>query len=137
MLPISYKVKLSQVHTYAFKFKDIPAILTNIGEQEATRYFASTDFIRDMSAGRGKIVKELQSRIQNEADRLSLGIEIVCVNMTDAHPPFKDVAPAFQEVLAAKEEAKGMVFGARAGHRVFRRAHQEPEDYQRGGRIQV
>ncbi|OQA82649.1 MAG: Modulator of FtsH protease HflK [Lentisphaerae bacterium ADurb.Bin242] len=114
MLPVSYKVKPDQAHTYVFRFKDIPGILKNISEQESTRYFASTDFIRDMSSGREKIVKELQSRIQAETDRLALGIEIVCVNMTDAHPPFKEVAPAFQEVLAAKEEAKGMVFAARA-----------------------
>ncbi len=114
ILPISYKVKPSEIHNYAFRFKDIPKILKTIGEQESTRYFASTDFIRDMSSGRGKIVKELQSRIQKETDRLGLGIEIVCVNMTDAHPPYKEVAPAFQEVLAAKEEARGMVFVAKA-----------------------
>ncbi len=114
ILPISYKVKAADVYNYAFRFKDVPKILKTIGEQESTRYFASTDFIRDMSSGRGKIVNELQSRIQKETDRLGLGIEIVCVNMTDAHPPYKEVAPAFQEVLAAKEEAKGMVFAARA-----------------------
>ena len=34
--------------------------------------------------------------------------------MNDAHPPVKDVAPAFQDVLAAKEDAKAMVFGANA-----------------------
>jgi len=119
ILPISYKVKAAEVYNYAFKFKDIPRILKTIGEQESTRYFASTDFIRDMSSGRGKIVMELQSRIQKETDRLGLGIEIVCVNMTDAHPPYKEVAPAFQEVLAAKEEARGMVFAARAEEAKF------------------
>ena len=119
-LPIHYKVKkdlpgeTTQIYNYLFRFKDIPVMLKSIGEQEATNYFASTDFIRDMSSGRGTIVRELQKRIQKEADELKLGVEIVCVNMNDAHPPVKDVAPAFQDVLAAKEDAKAMVFGANA-----------------------
>ena len=113
-LPINYKVKRDQVYSYLFRFKDVPDLLKAIGEQESTRYFASTDFIKDMSSGREKIVLELQKRIQREADKLKLGVEIVCVNMNDAHPPVKDVAPAFQDVLAAKEEAKTLVFAANA-----------------------
>lgn len=113
-LPINYKVKKDQVYSYLFRFKDVPNLLKAIGEQESTRYFASTDFIKDMSSGREKIASELQKRIQREADKLKLGVEIVCVNMNDAHPPVKDVAPAFQDVLAAKEEAKTLVFAANA-----------------------
>ena len=113
-LPINYKVKKDQVYSYLFRFKDVPDLLKAVSEQESTRYFASTDFIKDMSSGREKIVLELQKRIQREADKLKLGVEIVCVNMNDAHPPVKDVAPAFQDVLAAKEEARTLVFAANA-----------------------
>ena len=113
-LPIQYRVRKNQVYQYLFKFKDVPKLLKAIGEQESTRYFASTDFIKDMSSGREKIVVELARRIQRESDKLKLGIEIVCVNMNDAHPPVKDVAPAFQDVLAAKEQARTMVFEANA-----------------------
>ena len=113
-LPIHYRVRKNQVYPYLFKFKNVPKLLKAVGEQESTRYFASTDFIKDMSSGREKIVQELQKRIQREADRLKLGIEIICVNMNDAHPPVKEVAPAFQDVLAAKEQARTMVFAANA-----------------------
>ena len=113
-LPIQYRVRKNQVYQYLFKFKDVPKLLKAIGEQESTRYFASTDFIKDMSSGREKIVVELAKRIQHESDKLNLGVEIVCVNMNDAHPPVKDVAPAFQDVLAAKEQARTMVFEANA-----------------------
>ena len=68
--------------------------------------------------GKGKRIsapcsRELRQRIQQAADRLQLGVEIVCVNMNDAHPPVKDVAPAFQDVLARlnerpQEELKGV-----------------------------
>ena len=113
-LPVSFRIKDSGIYNYVFKFRDTSLIVKEIGEQEATRYFASTDFIKDMSSGRAMIVKELKDRIQKEADRLALGVEIVCVNMNDAHPPVKDVAPAFQDVLAAKEEAKSLVYEASA-----------------------
>ena len=113
-LPIHYRPRKDQIYQYLFRFKDIQKVLKSVGEQESTRYFASTDFIKDMSSGREKIVLELAKRIQASADKLKLGIEIVCVNMNDAHPPVKDVAPAFQDVLAAKEEARTMVFAANA-----------------------
>ena len=113
-LPVHYKVKKDQVYRYLFRFKDMPKLLKAVSEQESTRYFASTDFIKDMSSGREKIVLELRKRIQQAADKLQLGVEIVCVNMNDAHPPVKDVAPAFQDVLAAKEQARTMVFAANA-----------------------
>ena len=113
-LPVNYRIKESGIYNYVFKFRDTSLIVKEIGEQEATRYFASTDFIKDMSSGRAGIVRELKKRIQKEADRLALGVEIVCVNMNDAHPPVKDVAPAFQDVLAAKEQAKTMVYEANA-----------------------
>ena len=113
-LPVHYKVRKEQIYQYLFCFKDVPNLLKAVSAQESTRYFASTDFIRDMSSGREKIALELQKRIQKEADKLKLGIEIVCVNMNDAHPPVKEVAPAFQDVLAAKEEARTMVFAANA-----------------------
>ena len=113
-LPVHYKVKKDQVYRYWFRFKDMPKLLKAVSEQESTRYFASTDFIKDMSSGREKIVLELRKRIQQAADKLQLGVEIVCVNMNDAHPPVKEVAPAFQDVLAAKEQARTMVFAANA-----------------------
>lgn len=113
-LPVSYKVRKDQVYNYAFKFENVQKMVKDVSEQEATRYFASTDFIKDMSSGRETIVQALKTRIQAEADRLGLGIEIDCVNVNDAHPPVKDVAPAFQDVLAAQEQVKTLIYEATA-----------------------
>ena len=113
-LPINYRVRKDQVYNYAFKFENVQRMVKDVSEQEATRYFASTDFIKDMSSGRETIVQALKTRIQAEADRLGLGIEIDCVNVNDAHPPVKDVAPAFQDVLAAQEQVKTLIYEATA-----------------------
>lgn len=113
-LPINYRVRKDQVYNYAFKFENVQRMVKDVSEQEAARYFASTDFIKDMSSGRETIVQALKTRIQAEADRLGLGIEIDCVNVNDAHPPVKDVAPAFQDVLAAQEQVKTLIYEATA-----------------------
>ena len=36
------------------------------------------------------------------------------MNVNDAHPPVKDVAPAFQDVLAAQEQVKTLIYEATA-----------------------
>lgn len=118
-LPVSYRVRPGQVYDYAFNFEDVNEILTLTGESEATAYFASTDFMKDISFGREEVARHLQARIQNAADRLNIGVDIICVNLHDAHPPIGgttageapdesggvNVAAAFQDVVCAQEEA--------------------------------
>ena len=103
-LPVSYKVRKDQVYNYAFKFENVQKMVKDVSEQEATRYFASTDFIRDMSTGRLEVSRNLRNRIQSAVDKAGLGVEIYTVNLLDTHPPLKEVAPAFEEVFCAQEE---------------------------------
>ena len=109
-LPVHYKVKKEKLYEYVFNFESIRALLIDISTQEATRYFASTDFMKDLSSARTDIMEELRKRIQKSLDQLDAGILITNVNMNDAHPPVKEVVPAFQDVLAAKEEAKKTIY---------------------------
>lgn len=124
-LPIYYKAKRSEIRNYAFQFEDIPSTLRAIGKAEATAYFASTDFLADISYAREDVCRDLKDRIQKQCDTLKMGIEIVSVNMTDAHPPIgkpknKDdaksidtnVAEAFQMIVIAQEAAKSLESGA-------------------------
>ena len=113
-LPVHYRVRKEFVYEYIFNFESIRDLIVDISTQEATRYFASTDFMKDLSSGRTAIMNDLTKRIQKEMDKLGAGVEIVNVNMNDAHPPVKEVVPAFQDVLAAKEEAKKTVYAAEA-----------------------
>ena len=103
-LPITYKVKPEHIIQFAFGFENVERYLTDIGTREATIYFASTDFIKDMSTGRMEVSRNLQTRIQAAVDKAGLGVEIYTVNLLDTHPPLKEVAPAFEEVFCAQEE---------------------------------
>ena len=113
-LPIYYRVKKDMIYDYILNFEDVRKLIIDISTQQATNYFASTDFMKDLSSSRTKIMDDLKKRIQSELDKLSAGVEITMVNMNDAHPPVKEVVPAFQDVLAAKEQAKCLIYQAEA-----------------------
>ncbi len=111
-MPVHYRVRPEAAADYAVKFDDMEKILRGVGEREATKYFASTDFIKAMCSNRESVAKDLEKRIQAEADKLKLGVEIVLVNLHDVHPPVEEVAPAFQDVLCAQEQKEAAILEA-------------------------
>ncbi len=113
-IPIHYRITESGLIDFAYKYQDGAEVLRNIGEMEATRYFASVDFMDVMSHGRHQAGQTLKKRIQNQVDALKLGVEIVEVNLLDAHPPVEEVAPAFQNVIGALEEKESEILRAKA-----------------------
>ena len=125
-LPVFYTADPERPFDYALNFDNVQETLLAIGQAEATRYFASSDFITDISSGREQIVDTLYDRIQKACDRVGLGIKLVGLNMHDAHPPIGktsqdgepladsiDVAGAFQDVVCAQEEAAEMISKAK------------------------
>ena len=115
-LPVFYTADPEHPFDYAFNFDDVQETLLAVGQAEATRYFASTDFITDISSGREQVAVALYDRIQKACDRIGLGIRLVGINMHDAHPPIGndatggiDVAGAFQDVVCAQEDAVEMI----------------------------
>ena len=104
VLPVTYKVDEKKVMDYFLNFRDVDRALSDLGTQEATIYFASTDFTEDLSVGRVDITKNLAVRIQKRADALGLGVKILSVDLNGTHPPVKDVASAFQGVFIAEQK---------------------------------
>lgn len=119
-LPIYYRADRNRIRDYAYNFNNIPDTLLAIGKAEATAYFASADFDSAISDGRESACNDLKERIQKQCDAMNMGIEIISVNMMDAHPPIgkegdpkKDipatnVAEAYQDYVIAREEVKAM-----------------------------
>lgn len=113
-MPIDYKIRKAELFNYAYNFKQPEKIIKNIGEQEAVKYLASVSMIDFMGAGRAKSARELKKLIQHAVDKIKLGIEIVAVNIHDAHPPIKEVAPSYQKVFGAKEQMRAAILSAQA-----------------------
>ncbi len=111
-LPVQYKIRPEQIIDYAYRNKEPKKMLKNIGEAVATEYFASVDYLKAMSTGREQVVKDIKKRLQAAANEQDLGIDIVFVNLHDAHPEVGDVAKAFQEVVGAREERQSLILEA-------------------------
>ncbi len=125
-LPLYFKAKKDEPYRYAFNFRNISDAMLAIGEAEATQYFASTDFMKDISYGRAEVSNTLRDRIQARCDELQMGVDVLSVGMHDAHPPvgkakedgqddpdaMPNVASSFQDVICAKEEARSAIYQA-------------------------
>lgn len=113
-IPVTFKVNPEKILNYAFGFENLPSYVLDIGTRQATIYFASTDFMNDLSLGRLEITRKLHRQIQEAVDKRGLGVTILNVDLLDTHPPLQDVAPAFQKVFVAEEEMATAVIKAEA-----------------------
>ncbi len=68
-----------------------------------------------LGAGQGKACEILKQRMQAGADAAQLGVEIVFVGMVGVHPP-PEVAPHYQEVVAAVQKQQATILAAQAEH---------------------
>ena len=113
-IPIQYRIRKEKLINFVYKFRDAQKVLKSIGEMEATKYFASVDFMSVMSYERHKASETLRSRIQKAVDSIDLGVEVVHVNLLDVHPPVGEVAQSFQKVIEALENKETHILEAKA-----------------------
>ncbi len=113
-IPVRFKVNPEKILNYAFGFENLKQYVQDIGTRQATIYFASTDFMNDLSVGRLEITRKLHEQIQAAVDKRGLGITILNIDLFDTHPPLQDVSPAFQKVFVAEEEMATAVIKAEA-----------------------
>jgi regulator of protease activity HflC (stomatin/prohibitin superfamily) len=114
MVDVQYHIRKKDLIQYAYKNKDSQGMLKRIGRKVLTKYFASESMIEIMSSKREKVGPALKKLIQKGANQEGLGVEVVAVILLDAHPPIKDVAPAYQKVIGARQKKESMIYSAEA-----------------------
>lgn len=114
--PVQYRIKNTKedIINYAYAHKDPSSFLKSIAEKVISKYLASADLLKIMSIDRQKTIHLLQEEIQEQVNKNKLGIEIVCVNFHDSHPPVEKVAPVYQEVIGAMEQKETEILNAKA-----------------------
>ena len=112
-MPVQFHIRKDGVFQYLYENRNADKILLKISEMVATEYFASAPLMEVMSTQRGIAGEVMRKRIQAEADRLDLGIEVVSVTLAGVHPPVEKVAPAFQSVIGAMEQKEKMILDAK------------------------
>ncbi len=83
--------------------------LAVIAQQEATRYFSSRDLDAVLGRGRTEGGAALEQTIQERADRLRLGLEVVGVSVTSLKPPGGRVARAFHRQIGSQQERETLI----------------------------
>ncbi|MBN1127082.1 MAG: hypothetical protein JXA82_18920 [Sedimentisphaerales bacterium] len=134
-IPVHYKVKDLYAFLYNFSDRkssnrddsrtDAEKMVEAICYREFVRFVASAKVETDederdpsrhkslLGAGREQAAQELTKRIQDEADFVGLGIEVVLVNLQGVHPP-PDVTKEYQEVIGAVQEKQAAILQAQA-----------------------
>ena len=113
-VPVQYVV--NDFEAWYYNHSNPAELLKSIGYREVVRYLVNVDLIDIMSQGRLKAADELKNNMQDRADRLGLGVEILFVGLQDIHPPVGDkmiqVAGSFEEVIGAEQEMKAKILRA-------------------------
>jgi membrane protease subunit HflK len=110
-VPIFYRI--SDPVRYLETTTDAEQALLALAERKLIQVAGSRGSFQIMTEERAQIAEKLKQSLQQEIDRLGLGLEIVFVGLKDVHPPV-DVAPAYQAVVSAQEEKEQTIDIARA-----------------------
>jgi regulator of protease activity HflC (stomatin/prohibitin superfamily) len=110
-VPIYYRIK--DPVAYLKTTTDARAALISLAYRQLLAVTEARDSFRVMTVERQEISRALKQSLQNEIDRLHLGLEIVFVGLKDIHPPVA-VAPSFQEVVSAEEQKSAFIYQANA-----------------------
>ena len=113
-IPIQFRIRPDGVMNFAYGNVSPLFTLKCISEAVATEYLASVSMMDVMSTGRSAAETAMRDRIQARADECRLGLDIVSVTITGAHPPIERVAPAFQDVIGAMEQKETSILEAEA-----------------------
>jgi modulator of FtsH protease HflK len=100
-IPVQYQI--NDLHAWAYNHTNAGDLLDKIANREVVRFMAGSDLFEIMSMERSAAALYLQDRIQERADELSMGVQVVFVGLQDIHPPVK-VAEHFQNVVGARQQ---------------------------------
>ncbi|HOK66251.1 MAG TPA: SPFH domain-containing protein [Anaerohalosphaeraceae bacterium] len=122
-VPVHYKIR--DLHQYLYNHQDSEVLLEALCYRELARFAASAKIEPDedlsqsdrqkslLGAGQENACRILRQRMQEAADAAKLGVEIVFVGMVGVHPP-PEVAPNYQEVVAAVQKQQATILTAQA-----------------------
>ncbi len=109
--PVEYRI--TNVYQFIYGHAEPGALVRDMAYRALTRELAGRDFVQVLGADRLSVGEQVRQRIQQDADRHGLGIEVLFVGVQGVHPPVA-VAPAFQSVVGALEQREASILEARA-----------------------
>ncbi|MBP5639861.1 MAG: hypothetical protein J6X55_10305 [Victivallales bacterium] len=100
-VPVSFRVK--NIYDFKYRQSDAMGLLKNLGTRVWIHFLANVDFQDLLGEGRLKASEILKKRIQESADEMQLGVEIITVSVASIHPPV-EVGSEYDKQMSAHEE---------------------------------
>ncbi len=100
---IHYRIK--NIYDYVYSAAKPEEILKQISNQTICFLISRRKFFEIVTSERENLENLVGKIIQKDANQYHLGIEIVNISFRDMHPPI-EVAPAFEDVVKASEDAE-------------------------------
>lgn len=110
---IQYQIK--NAADYLFNVKDQEETLRDLAEACERQVIGDRPIDDVLTIGKTEIQVSIAEKIQELADKYSLGIRVIAVQLQDVQPP-QQVAQAFKDVATAKED-KSRLINAALGYR--------------------
>jgi regulator of protease activity HflC (stomatin/prohibitin superfamily) len=110
-IPVSFQI--TNIEDWIYINEEPDTLLKHIATREVVRYLVSADLNEIMSSGRTAAADTLLKRIQEGANKRSLGVHITFVGLQYIHPPVK-VSADYEKVVAAKSVRQAAILSARA-----------------------
>ncbi|MEE9258530.1 MAG: FtsH protease activity modulator HflK [Nitrospinaceae bacterium] len=105
-LVIQYKI--SDAVAYLFNVRKPHKLVRDSAETVLRGTIGSRKIDEALTTGKAEIQIQAKGEIQRLLDKYQSGIQIVQVQLQDVHPP-EQVAPAFKDVVSAREDKERMI----------------------------
>jgi len=110
-IPIQFEI--TNVMQWAYQNNDATNLFADLATREVVHYLAGEEIDDLLSGGRFEAIRQLQGRIQDDANAHQLGVKIVFVGLQDIHPP-TPIAADYEKVIAAKQSELAAILTAQA-----------------------
>ncbi|MCR9129935.1 MAG: FtsH protease activity modulator HflK [Alphaproteobacteria bacterium] len=110
---VQWQVDPANVRAYLFNVRDQQSMVRAVAESAMREVVGTSDLQPIIGQGRGEVAQRAEDIIQSTLDSYEAGIRIVGVQLQEASPP-PDVIAAFQDVIAAGQDAERLQLQATA-----------------------
>jgi membrane protease subunit HflK len=119
--------RITDPHAYLFHVADVPSLVSNVASGTLTSVVTSMNVDDILTVERLAIQNEVKLATQAALDGYHAGVEVTSVSLEDVAPP-KEVAQAFRDVTAAREDSQRTVNEAQGyANRLLPRARGEAQ----------
>jgi regulator of protease activity HflC (stomatin/prohibitin superfamily) len=113
LVSLTLEYRVTDIINYLYRYEDPESLLDAMAYRHLQDYAASIDIDAFMGPRREELNRELRQLLQGQLDELDMGVELVFVGMTGAHPTYKNkVAEAFQGVISAQTNMAASIHAA-------------------------